>query len=40
MKTVQRKLYEFVDKDIAEYWKDLHKLGIHDGDALLDFLVR
>jgi hypothetical protein len=38
-KVVQTRLNEFVDREMAEYWRDMHRLGIHSVNELLELIV-
>jgi hypothetical protein len=38
-RVVQTRLNEFVDRETAEYWRDMHKLGIHSVEQLLELIV-
>jgi hypothetical protein len=38
-RVVQTRLNEFMDREMAEYWKDMHKLGIHSVNELLELIV-
>ena len=38
-RVVQTRLNEFVDREMAEYWRTMHKLGIHSVEQLLELIV-